>query len=232
MINNELNSFSKQPYNTPSNLPIDSDPEKKKINTKSLILIVIEIFLLIFVAVLVITFLKQRNNNVQPVSEVNSELDDAASVSYQNEVTNVNETPVNSKPVMSSNSKDNNTKNITSAKTEDDLRLSAPIPDQSMVVPESAVPSQAVKISGTTKGFEPNQFTASPGQEIILALTSRIDSPVVLTFYSPKMPATSLGCGAGETRYLTFKAPLEKGEYIFKNDIIGHSSEAGKMIVK
>ncbi len=230
MLNNELNSFS--PQVSSEQTPSEQTPSEQVPKSPSKILIVVEVFLLIFVVVLVITFLKQRSNNSQAVTKVNPGTDNNSNFLNENEVTTGDKTPINNNPVTAIDPKLNNSKNINAGKDGDNLHLGAPIPDQSMVVPESAVPNQAVKISGTAKGFEPNQFTTSPGQEITLALTSRIDSPVVLTFYSPKMPATSLGCGAGETRYVTFKAPLDPGEYIFKNDIIGHSSETGKMIVK
>jgi plastocyanin len=115
---------------------------------------------------------------------------------------------------------------------EENLRMSLPVPAQSRVMTEEAIPAGAIKISGTETGFSPKEFTVKPGEEITLALTSKISLPVILTFYNNAMPATSIGCGPGETRWVSFKTPTKAGEYIFKNDVIGHSAETGRMIVK
>lgn len=114
----------------------------------------------------------------------------------------------------------------------DDYRMSQEVPEQSVVVKLEDVPAGSINIIGTDNGFEPNEFSVSPGQEFTLTLTAQSVSPVVLTFYDEAMAAVSIGCGPGDTRYVTFKAPTKTGEYIFVNDVFGKRNQVGKMIVR
>lgn len=113
-----------------------------------------------------------------------------------------------------------------------DFRMSQEVPKQSVVIKPEEVPTGSIIIVGTDNGFEPNEFFVSPGQEFILTLTAQSVSPVVLTFYDPTMAAVSIGCGPGDTRYVTFEAPTKTGEYIFVNDVFGKRDQVGKMIVR
>ncbi len=110
-------------------------------------------------------------------------------------------------------------------------RLSLPVPPQSPVSTEDQVPEGAIKIYGTEFGFEPFEFTVRAGEEVTLALVSQVDVPTILTFYEATMPAISIGCGPRETRWITFNAPDQPGEYTFKNDAIGRNNQTGRMIV-
>ena len=114
----------------------------------------------------------------------------------------------------------------------EDYRMSLKAPEQSAVIRLEDVPAGSINIIGTDNGFEPNEFFVSPGQEFTLTLTAQSASPVVLTFYDPAMAAVSIGCGPGDTRYVTFEAPTEAGEYIFVNDVFGKQDQVGKMIVR
>lgn len=114
----------------------------------------------------------------------------------------------------------------------DDYRMSLEVPGQSVVVKLEDVPAGAISIIGTDNGFEPNEFFVSPGQEFTLTLTAQSASPVVLTFYDPTMAAVAIGCGPGDTRFVTFTAPTKSGEYIFVNDVFGKRDQVGKMIVR
>ncbi|MFA6514622.1 MAG: cupredoxin domain-containing protein [Patescibacteria group bacterium] len=190
---------------------------------KSLALIIVEIVLLLAVIALAIIFFTRKNNvNINVSNPVNNQ-----AVNEVGEIV----TPINEEktPVVT---------NITPAKptpvvkVKEDLRMSLPAPLQSEVTTESAIPEGAIKIIGTETGFEPKEFTVKAGEKIVLALTAKGASPVVLTFYNSNMPPVSIGCGPGETRWVTLTAPTTAGEYIFKNDMIGHSNETGKMIVK
>lgn len=111
-------------------------------------------------------------------------------------------------------------------------RLSLPVPEQSAVMSEANIPAGAIKIVGTPNGFEPAEFTVNRNENITLALTAKTERPVVLTFYDPNMAAVSIGCGPGETRWVTIKTPAKAGEYMFRNDTIGLNGQTGKMIVK
>lgn len=114
----------------------------------------------------------------------------------------------------------------------DDYRMSQEVPEQSVVVKLEDVPAGSINIIGTDNGFEPNEFSVSPGQEFTLTLTAQSASPIVLTFYDEAMAAVAIGCGPGDTRYVTFKAPTKTGEYIFVNDVFGKRDQVGKMIVR
>ncbi|MBN2854072.1 cupredoxin domain-containing protein [Patescibacteria group bacterium] len=114
----------------------------------------------------------------------------------------------------------------------DDYRMSLEAPEQSVVVKLEDVPAGAISIIGTDDGFEPNEFFVEPGQEFTLTLTAQSASPVVLTFYDPTMAAVAIGCGPGDTRYVTFTAPTKSGEYVFVNDVFGKREQTGKMIVR
>jgi len=97
---------------------------------------------------------------------------------------------------------------------------------------EENIPAGAIRIIGAADGFTPKEFTVEKGKEITLALTARSERPVILTFYDPGMAAVSIGCGAGETRWVTFTVPSRAGEYLFRNDTIGLNGQTGKMIVR
>ena len=114
----------------------------------------------------------------------------------------------------------------------DDFRMSQEVPEQSAVVSLEDVPAGSINIIGTDNGFEPNEFFVSPGQEFTLTLTAQSATPVVLTFYDPTMAAVAIGCGPGDTRYVTFEAPTKTGEYVFVNDVFGKRDQVGKMIVR
>jgi hypothetical protein len=106
------------------------------------------------------------------------------------------------------------------------------VPSQSPVSSEEEIPTGAIKILGLEDGFSPNEFRVGANEEITLALTSRIDYPVILTFYEETMPAISIGCGPMETRWVTFTTPSTPGRYTFRNDVFGKSSQTGVMIVE
>lgn len=207
----------------------------KKISYKSLALIIVEILLLVVVVALALFYFNRKNNNTKfnffnKPADNNIVIDQSITDTDMVTSSQTN-TPTNNKPTVN-NPTNNNSAPVKNNEPEPDLRSTTPAPTQSMVMSEDNIPDGAIRISGTASGFSPSEFTVSPNQEITLALTVRIDLPVVLTFYNPKMAPVSIGCGPGETRWVTFKAPSEKGEYTFRNDIIGHINETGKMIVK
>lgn len=221
-----------------SNSEEKSEADKKK----SRILITIEIILFLLVLILAIIFFSNRseggfsfsnifnssnNENNQTVNEgPNSgdlQLNDDINSNQGSSGSDLG--GVNSPSV--STPQGGNTQRVESP------RLSLPVPDQSPVASEEDIPENAIQIDGVESGFSPNQFTVSSGEEVTLALTSKIDYPVILTFYDPNMPAISIGLNEiGESRWITFTAPSEPGEYIFRNDVFGKSEQTGVMIVE
>lgn len=207
----------------------ESDNQVTKNKKKRIILVVVEIALLILVVVLVIIFFKKRNSNVINISR---SPENQTVINEFDSSININNDQPSSISTSSTEIEGGQTGTVTRGKPVDDPRLYLPVPDQSPVSLEEAIPEGAIKIIGTSSGFSPNEFRVKAGEEIILALTSRVDAPVVLTFYNPNMPAISIGCGPRETRWMTFVTPDSPGEYIFKNDVIGSSGQTGKMIVE
>jgi hypothetical protein len=216
-----------------------ADIETEASPKKSRALIIIEIILLLFVVVLAIIFFS-RKNSANPATDntTNNSVNNSADNQYTiNEAGEIVNTPISGITVnnpAANNTADSGTQGpkIIKPVEEESLRMKLPVPVQSGVADEAAIPAGAIKISGVAGGFEPKEFTVKAGEEITLALISRIDLPVVLTFYNPNMAAVAIGCGPQEARWVTFKAPTTPGEYIFKNDVIGHSTETGRMIVK
>jgi plastocyanin len=87
-----------------------------------------------------------------------------------------------------------------------------------------------IKLKATATGFTPSEFTVKSGTAITIALTSEgTDSRLV--FDDNKLIALELPVPIGYTMAKTFNAPAP-GEYTFRQDIPGRSSQTGKMIVK
>ena len=107
-------------------------------------------------------------------------------------------------------------------------------PIQSSPVTGSEIPKGAVKIVVTESGFAPAIFEVSKGDGITLAVSSGDQWTHIFKFKSEKLAKVAIGIGPKETRFITFLAPKDKGEYEFYCDVPGHESrgEKGKMIVK
>ncbi len=94
--------------------------------------------------------------------------------------------------------------------------------------------ASVIKVSVTSSGFTPAQFSTNAGAPTTIAVTSGDKSTHILMFDSADLSAVAVGAGPGETRAITFNAPTKAGEYTFRCDIPGHAGrgEVGKMIVK
>lgn len=105
-------------------------------------------------------------------------------------------------------------------------------PKQSRSLSKKEIPSSAVKLTVTAKGFVPNEFTVKAGQVVTLSLTSG-DKTHVFKFDDPKLKAVAIGIAGNETRAITFNAPAA-GDYTFFCDVPGHRArgETGVMHVK
>lgn len=198
---------------------LESFSKNKKDKTKIIFRIVVLIIILGFGTWLTIFFLKDSASNY---SFYNSE-----NVNENNFLENNN---INDNTLEGESSEALASRPVTVI--DNDYRMSVPAPVQSLVVKAEDIPSESIKITGTDNGFSPQEFSVSPGQEITLSLTAQSASPVVLTFYDSRMAAVSIGCGPGDTRYVTFRAPEISGEYLFINDVFGKRDQEGKMIVR
>lgn len=212
-----------------NNLPNDEEVERKK---KIKILIIIEIIFLLLVIILAIIFFSSRNkpeNKNSNYFEINKTGSDSI---LNNQIINENEASQIDMDNPSSVENNSPTSIISGQPKAESQRLYLTVPDQSPVSLEEQIPVGAIKIIGLENGFSPSEFKVEAGEEVTLALTSRIDYPVILTFYDETMPAISIGCGPRETRWITFDAPKDAGRYIFKNDVFGRGDQTGVMIVE
>jgi len=105
---------------------------------------------------------------------------------------------------------------------------------QSNIIPIGNIPSKAVKLTITSKGFSPSSFTVKPGEQVVLSVTSGDNETHVLVFYSKTLSSVAVGVGPKETRLIKFDAPTKAGIYKFHCDVPGHTQrgEIGSMIVK
>jgi len=105
-------------------------------------------------------------------------------------------------------------------------------PKQSGALTQEEIPEEAVKISVSSSGFSPNEFTARPGSAVTISITSE-DMTHVFKFDDPALQAVAIGMGGKQTRAITFNAP-EAGDYTFYCDVPGHRDrgEIGVMHVK
>lgn len=107
-------------------------------------------------------------------------------------------------------------------------------PRQSTPVDPEKLPPSTIRISITTDSVTPAEFSVKAGQVVFLAATAGSDSMETFSFADPSLRAVAIGLFAGETRAITFKAPDEKGEYVFFSNIPGHRDDGaeGKMVVE
>jgi len=103
-------------------------------------------------------------------------------------------------------------------------------PTQVLIDPKK-VPSSAVKISVSDKGFSPKEFTVQAGKPVILALTGTDTNTHVLIFPASSLMSLMLVVSNGATRVVTFTAPVA-GTYAFRDDIPSNRANTGNMIVK
>jgi cytoskeletal protein RodZ len=235
MANDEkLNNLPQEAEASDNPEELESE-EEKETKVKKLLILGIIVILLIFIA-LVIVFLKRsgRLTAIWP-SKDNSVNITASYYGGDSNVSNDNSANIQvtpSKTVTPDEEAGGQTPERLPSGVEVEARLSLPVPKQSGVSTQDSIPEGAVKIIGTPDGFTPNEFEVKRGEDVILALTAQTDRPVVLTFYNPNLAAISIGCGPGETRWVSFNAPSKAGEYVFRNDTIGLNGQTGKMIVK
>lgn len=107
-------------------------------------------------------------------------------------------------------------------------------PRQTDVISTSELPANTIKLTVTSEGFSPKEFTVKAGESTNLALTSGDGQTHIFKFDSASLSAVAIGVETKQTRAITFNAPKTPGEYSFYCMVLGHSGrgETGKMIVK
>jgi len=103
-------------------------------------------------------------------------------------------------------------------------------PKQVLIDPKN-VPSSAIKISVSSKGFSPKEFTVQAGKPVTLALTGTDTGTHVLIFPGSSLMSLMLVVSNSATRVVTFTAPTS-GTYTFRDDIPDNRANTGDMIVK
>ena len=107
-------------------------------------------------------------------------------------------------------------------------------PMESLPLEIGEIPEGAIKIEVTAQGFSPSSFEAKKGEKVVLSVTCQDEWTHIFKFKDESLTTVAVGVGPGETRAITFYAPLEIGEYDFFCDVPGHEArgERGEMIVK
>lgn len=106
---------------------------------------------------------------------------------------------------------------------------SAPIKSPNVIANDA----NTVKMTVSSAGFNPKEFTVKPGQLVNFVLTSGDEFTHVFRFDDDALLAAVLGVAGHETRVKSWNAP-KAGTYAFHCDIPSHAArgEVGKMIVK
>lgn len=106
-------------------------------------------------------------------------------------------------------------------------------PKQSAVLSEKDIPESAVKLTVSSKGFEPNEFTVKTGKVVTISVISSDKKIHSLKFDDPVLQAVTISTTASEILAITFNAPAP-GDYVFYCDTPAHRErgETGVMHVK
>lgn len=106
-------------------------------------------------------------------------------------------------------------------------------PKQSEVLAEGDIPESAVKLTVSSKGFEPNEFTVKTGKVVTLSIISGDKKIHSLKFEDTVLQAVAISASSSEILAITFNAPAP-GDYVFYCDTPAHRDrgETGVMHVK
>lgn len=115
--------------------------------------------------------------------------------------------------------------------TQNSAIPNSPQAPKPVVVAKAQLPKQTISLEIGRDKITPNTFTVKSGQPVSLAVTSADGQAHVFIFTNSAVSAIALGVGPNETKAITFNAPVA-GTYAFHDDIPGHQTVAGKMIVK
>jgi len=106
-------------------------------------------------------------------------------------------------------------------------------PQQSNPVAQSDVPKGALDIVVKDGSFTPSSFAVNSGEQVTIYFTSADGRTHSIGFEDASVQGIAVGIGPGETRSVTFKAPVP-GTYAFECNVPGHAAagEQGTMVVE
>lgn len=221
------------------------DAKSKKMLVLLGVIAVIAIIIIVAVATGKKTANQPGNNNIATPSENTQGTDQTASGTAQTVAsgTPVQQADVNKLydlkgakveiPGASLVTADNKVVTPEGKAVKNDAIPNTPEAPKPVLISKAQLPKQAINLDMGNGVFKPNTFTVQAGAPISLAVSS-IDNQVhVFIFTSSAVGAIAMGIGGGETKAITFNAPVA-GTYEFRCDIPGHAAkgEVGKMIVK
>lgn len=105
----------------------------------------------------------------------------------------------------------------------------------SMDLDKTEIPKSAIKLELKRDKISPAEFTVGRGQLVYLVLTNTNTNNYneMFKFDDPSLSALTVTLIGGETRSISFNAPIKAGEYSFYSNILNHRKlgAEGKMIV-
>lgn len=112
--------------------------------------------------------------------------------------------------------------------------MSDEAPKQTSFLDRENLPESVIQLEVGNNKFNPNSFTVKAGAPITFSLTGADSFSHVIVFEDPSLSAVAILVGPGQTKAITFNAPVKAGTYTFRCDSPEHSAngETGKMIVK
>jgi len=112
--------------------------------------------------------------------------------------------------------------------------MSEEAPKQTGFLDKASLPEAVVKLEVGNDKFNPSEFTVKAGAPTTFSLTGADSFSHVIVFDDSSLSAIAILVGPGQTKAITFNAPVKAGTYTFRCDSPGHADggETGKMIVK
>jgi len=112
--------------------------------------------------------------------------------------------------------------------------MSDEAPKQTAFLDKTTLSESVVKLEVGNNKFSPSEFTVKAGAPTTFSLTGADSFSHVIVFDDSSLSAIAILVGPGQTKAITFNAPVKAGTYTFRCDSPEHSTngETGKMIVK
>jgi plastocyanin len=112
--------------------------------------------------------------------------------------------------------------------------MSAGAPKQTGFLDKATLAPSVIQLNVGNNVFSPNSFTTNAGAPTTISLTGVDSYSHVFTFSDASLSAIAMLVGPGQTKAITFNAPVNAGAYAFHCDSPDHAArgEAGNMIVK
>lgn len=106
-------------------------------------------------------------------------------------------------------------------------------PKQTSFLDKATLAPSVIQLSVGNNKFAPNEFTVKAGAPTTISITGVDSFSHVIAFNDSSLSAVAVLVGPGQTRGITFNAPVVKGTYTFRCDSPDHATrgETGKMIV-